>query len=165
MAETLVIASGSKEDKYRELLPQLAALLAGETDLTARLANASAALKATFDWLWVGFYLVRETQDAEALVLAPFQGPIACFRIAHGRGVCGAAWARNETLLVPDVEAFPGHIACSSLSRSEVVVPLRDAAGRVIGVLDVDSVRLGDFDEVDQAWLEKLAALVIEDGR
>lgn len=165
MAETLHIAQGSKEEKYRELLPQLVALLAGETDLTARLANTCAALKATFDWLWVGFYLLRDGMDGEALVLGPFQGPVACFRIAYGRGVCGAAWARNETLLVPDVDAFPGHIACSSLSRSEVVVPMHDAAGRVIGVLDVDSVKLGDFDEVDQAWLEKIAALVIEDGR
>lgn len=165
MAETLLVSEGSKDDKYRELLPQLAALLAGETDLIARLANASAALKATFDWLWVGFYLVSEQQGGEALVLGPFQGPIACFRITHGRGVCGAAWARNETLLVPDVEAFPGHIACSSLSRSEVVVPLRNAAGSVIGVLDVDSVRLNDFDEVDQSWLEKIAALIVEDGK
>ncbi len=129
----------------------------GEADLIARLANAAAALHATFDWLWTGFYLVRDKQ----LVLGPFQGPIACFRIAHGRGVCGAAWARNETLLVPDVEVFPGHIACSSLSRSEIVVPLRDTSGEVIGVLDVDSIRLADFDEVDQAWLEKVAALVM----
>ncbi len=157
MAENLHIAAGSKEEKYRELLPQLESLLAGEADLVARLANAAAALHATFDWLWTGFYLVRDQQ----LVLGPFQGPIACFRIAHGRGVCGAAWARNETLLVPDVEAFPGHIACSSLSRSEIVVPLRDTSGEVIGVLDVDSIRLADFDEVDQAWLEKVAALVM----
>lgn len=157
MAENLHIAAGSKEEKYRELLPQLESLLAGEADLVARLANAAAALHATFDWLWTGFYLVRDKQ----LVLGPFQGPIACFRIAHGRGVCGAAWARNETLLVPDVEAFTGHIACSSLSRSEIVVPLRDTSGEVIGVLDVDSIRLADFDEVDQAWLEKVAALVM----
>ena len=157
MAENLHIAAGSKEEKYRELLPQLESLLAGEADLVARLANAAAALHATFDWLWTGFYLVRDQQ----LVLGPFQGPIACFRIAHGRGVCGAAWARNETLLVPDVEAFPGHIVCSSLSRSEIVVPLRDTSGEVIGVLDVDSIRLADFDEVDQAWLEKVAALVM----
>lgn len=157
MAENLHIAAGSKEEKYRELLPQLESLLAGEADLVARLANTAAALHATFDWLWTGFYLVRDQQ----LVLGPFQGPIACFRIAHGRGVCGAAWARNETLLVPDVEAFPGHIACSSLSRSEIVVPLRDTSGEVIGVLDVDSIRLADFDEVDQAWLEKVAALVM----
>lgn len=157
MAENLHIAAGSKEERYRELLPQLESLLAGEADLVARLANTAAALHATFDWLWTGFYLVRDAQ----LVLGPFQGPIACFRIAHGRGVCGAAWARNETLLVPDVEAFPGHIACSSLSRSEIVVPLRDASGEVIGVLDVDSVRLADFNEVDQAWLEKVAALVV----
>lgn len=159
MAETLHIAEGSKEDKYRELLPQLAALLAGETDLTARLANAGAALHTTFDWLWTGFYLVR----AGDLVLGPFQGPVACFRIAHGRGVCGAAWARNITLVVPDVEAFPGHIACSSLSRSEIVVPLRDAAGAVIGVLDVDSIRLNDFDDIDRVWLEQVVALIVGD--
>lgn len=159
MAESLFVSKGGKEDKYFELLPQLAALLAGETDLTARLANTAAALNATFNWLWVGFYLVR----ADELVLGPFQGPVACFRIKQGRGVCGGAWVRNETLLVPDVEAFPGHIACSSLSRSEIVVPLRDAAGAVVGVLDVDSETLNDFDEVDQEWLEKLAVLVMKD--
>ena len=161
MAETLTIAQGGKEEKYRELLPQLAALLAGEPDLTARLANASAALQATFGWLWTGFYLIR----GDDLVLGPFQGPIACFRIKQGRGVCGTAWSRNETLVVPDVEAFPGHIACSSLSRSEIVVPLRDAAGNVIGVLDVDSLDLNDFDETDRVWLEKVAALVVKDCR
>lgn len=159
MAESLFVSKGGKEDKYFELLPQVAALLAGETDLTARLANAAAALNATFNWLWVGFYLVRDDE----LVLGPFQGPVACFRIKHGRGVCGGAWARNATLLVPDVEVFPGHIACSSLSRSEIVVPLRDAAGAVVGVLDVDSENLNDFDEVDQEWLEKLAVLVMKD--
>lgn len=159
MVETLHIAAGAKQEKYRELLPQLAALLDGEADMTARLANTCAALKATFDWLWVGFYLVRNGE----LVLGPFQGPIACFRIAHGRGVCGTAWAQNATQLVPDVDAFPGHIACSSLSRSEVVVPLHDDEGEVTGVLDVDSVHLNDFDEVDQAWLEKIAALAIKD--
>jgi len=159
MTESLFVSKGGKEDKYFELLPQLTALLAGETDLTARLANTAAALNATFDWLWVGFYLVRDDE----LVLGPFQGPVACFRIKQGRGVCGGAWARNETLLVPDVEAFPGHIACSSLSRSEIVVPLRDATGVVVGVLDVDSEKLNDFDEVDQEWLEKLAVLVMKD--
>ena len=159
MAETLHIAAGGKQEKYGELLPQLAALLSGEADITARLANTCAALKATFDWLWVGFYLVRNGE----LVLGPFQGPVACFRIARGRGVCGAAWAQNATQLVPDVDAFPGHIACSSLSRSEVVVPLHNDAGEVIGVLDVDSVHLNDFDEVDQAWLEKIAALALKD--
>ncbi len=157
MAESLQRAQGDKADKYSALIPQLEALLAGETNLIARLANTAAALHATFDWLWTGFYLVRNDQ----LVLGPFQGPIACFRIAHGRGVCGTAWAQNATLLVPDVEAFPGHIACSSLSRSEIVVPLRDAGGQVMGVLDVDSLKLADFDAVDQAWLEKIAALVV----
>ena len=151
MAESLFVSKGGKEDKYFELLPQLDALLAGETDLTARLANTAAALNATFDWLWVGFYLVRDDE----LVLGPFQGPVACFRIKQGRGVCGGAWARNETLLVPDVEAFPGHIACSSLSKSEIVLPVMKD-GKVIAVLDIDSDKLGDFDERDKRWLELL---------
>ncbi|BCL76166.1 hypothetical protein JHS3_19020 [Jeongeupia sp. HS-3] len=157
MAENLIIAGGDKAARYASLLPQLAALLDGETNLTARLANTAAALKQSFDWLWVGFYLV----DGDELVLGPFQGPVACFRIRHGRGVCGTAWARNETQLVADVDAFPGHIACSSASRSEVVVPLRNAQGGVIGVLDVDSERLGDFDDVDACELEAIAALVV----
>ena len=121
----------------------------GEPDGTANLANVAAALKEQFGWLWVGFYLVREGE----LVVGPFQGPVACTRIRKGRGVCGTSWAEERTLIVPDVEAFPGHIACSSLSRSEIVVPIRGAAG-VVGVLDVDSADLSAFDEEDQRWLE-----------
>lgn len=153
MAENLQITTTSKEDKYRELLPQLEALVAGETNLIANLANVCAALKMTFDWLWVGFYLV----DGEELVLGPFQGPIACTRISYGRGVCGNAWAQRTTLVIPDVEQFPGHIACSSLSRSEIVVPLLDEAGQVIAVLDVDSVVVADFDDCDRHYLELIA--------
>ena len=155
MAEDLTIIRGSKEQQYATLLPQIEALLMGETDLVANLANVAAALKEQFDWLWVGFYLVKEDQ----LVLGPFQGPVACTRIQKGRGVCGSAWAEKKTLIVPDVEAFPGHIACSSASKSEIVLPLiKD--GIVTGVLDVDSADLGQFDEIDQKWLEKVIGLL-----
>lgn len=153
MAEDLNIAQGTKEEKYRALLPQLKGLLEGEDDLIANLANASAALKETFCFFWVGFYLVK----GEELVLGPFQGPIACTRIKKGRGVCGTAWAKAQTLVVPDVDAFPGHIACSSLSRSEIVVPLRNAEG-VWGVLDIDSEELDSFDETDARFLEELCS-------
>lgn len=151
MAEDLNIAQGTKEEKYRTLLPQLKSLLEGEDDLIANLANASAALKETFGFFWVGFYLVK----GEELVLGPFQGPIACTRIKKGRGVCGTAWAKAQTLVVPDVDAFPGHIACSSLSRSEIVVPLR-RGDEVWGVLDIDSEELNSFDETDARFLEEL---------
>lgn len=151
MAEDLNIAQGTKEEKYRTLLPQLKSLLEGEDDLIANLANASAALKETFRFFWVGFYLVK----GEELVLGPFQGPIACTRIKKGRGVCGTAWAKAQTLVVPDVDAFPGHIACSSLSRSEIVVPLR-RGDEVWGVLDIDSEELNSFDETDARFLEEL---------
>lgn len=151
MAEDLNIAQGTKEEKYRTLLPQLKSLLEGEDDLIANLANASAALKETFGLFWVGFYLVK----GEELVLGPFQGPIACTRIKKGRGVCGTAWAKAQTLVVPDVDAFPGHIACSSLSRSEIVVPLRRGE-EVWGVLDIDSEELNSFDETDARFLEEL---------
>lgn len=151
MAEDLNIAQGTKEEKYRTLLPQLKSLLEGEDDLIANLANASAALKETFCFFWVGFYLVK----GEELVLGPFQGPIACTRIKKGRGVCGTAWAKAQTLVVPDVDAFPGHIACSSLSRSEIVVPLRKG-DEVWGVLDIDSEELNSFDETDARFLEEL---------
>lgn len=153
MAEDLNIAQGTKEEKYRTLLPQLKSLLEGEDDLIANLANASAALKETFRFFWVGFYLVK----GEELVLGPFQGPIACTRIKKGRGVCGTAWAKAQTLVVPDVDAFPGHIACSSLSRSEIVVPLRNAEG-VWGVLDIDSEELNSFEETDARFLEELCS-------
>lgn len=153
MAEDLNIAQGTKEEKYRTLLPQLKSLLEGEDDLIANLANASAALKETFGFFWVGFYLVK----GEELVLGPFQGPIACTRIKKGRGVCGTAWAKAQTLVVPDVDAFPGHIACSSLSRSEIVVPLR-RGDEVWGVLDIDSEELNSFDETDARFLEELCS-------
>ncbi|GGP21681.1 GAF domain-containing protein [Silvimonas iriomotensis] len=156
MAETLVIEGGSKAERYQSLEKQLTALLEGEHDPIARMANTAAALQMTFGWLWIGFYRVV----GEQLVLGPFQGPIACTRIAYGKGVCGGAWAQNKTLVVPDVDAFPGHIACSSLSRSEVVVPLYDADGKVTGVLDVDSTELATFDDEDGYWLERLMAVM-----
>ena len=156
MAEDLYINAGSKTEKYRALLPQLKNLLAGEDDLIANLANVSAALKETFHFFWVGFYLVK----GEELVLGPFQGPIACTRIRKGRGVCGTAWDRAETLVVPDVDAFPGHVACSSLSRSEIVVPLKREDGEVWGVLDIDSDDLGGFDETDARFLEEMIKML-----
>ncbi len=155
MAEDLLIEVGTKEEKYRSLLPQIEALIAGESDAIANLANICAALKEQFDFFWVGFYLVKEN----CLVLGPFQGPVACTRIALGKGVCGAAWQRCETILVEDVDAFPGHIACSSLSRSEIVIPFFQD-GCVAGVLDVDSTELNSFDLTDQEWLEKIVKLI-----
>ena len=155
MAEDLSIAQGTKEEQYQSLLPQISGLLEGEPDLIANLANIAAALKEQFGWLWVGFYLVKENE----LVLGPFQGPVACTRIRKGRGVCGTSWAMGETLLVPDVEKFPGHIACSSLSRSEIVIPLFKN-GEVAGVIDVDSNELNHFDETDKAYLQKILQLI-----
>ena len=155
MAEDLSIITGTKEEQYTALYPQIAALLEGEPDLVANLANTAAALKEQFGWLWVGFYLVKNGE----LVLGPFQGPVACTRIRKGRGVCGTSWAEAKTLIVPDVEKFPDHIACSSLSRSEIVVPLfRDS--EVAGVLDVDSSDLDQFDETDRIHLEKIVGLL-----
>lgn len=151
MSEDLHFSSGSKEEQYRSLLPQIQSLIEGEEDLVANLANVAAALKEAFDFFWVGFYLVKQDE----LVLGPFQGPVACTRIRKGRGVCGTAWKSAATQLVPDVDAFPGHIACSSRSRSEIVIPLfKD--GVVWGVLDVDSDQLNSFDEIDQVYLEQL---------
>ncbi|WP_419803322.1 GAF domain-containing protein [Mucilaginibacter sp.] len=155
MAEDLTISKGTKQEKYETLVPQIKALLEGETDLVANLANVAAALKEQFGWFWVGFYLLKEAQ----LVLGPFQGPVACTRIRKGRGVCGTSWAKAETLIVPDVEAFPGHIACSSLSRSEIVLPIFQAEN-VVGVLDVDSSRLNGFDEIDAQYLQKIVKLI-----
>lgn len=155
MAEDLsILKTTDKSEQYRSLLPQIEALISGESDTVANLANVCAALKEAFGFFWVGFYLVKDGE----LVLGPFQGPVACTRIRKGKGVCGASWEQNQTLLVPDVDAFPGHIACSSLSKSEIVIPLRNAAGEVVGVLDVDSDRLNDFDAVDQEFLEQLVA-------
>lgn len=156
MAEDLHIAEGTKEEKYGLLLPQLKGLLEDETDWVANLANAAAALKETFGFFWVGFYRVV----GEELLLGPFQGPVACTRIRKGRGVCGTAWSEARTLLVPDVDAFPGHIACSSQSRSEIVVPLCIADGSVWGVLDIDSDKKGNFDEVDVKYLETIVKLI-----
>lgn len=153
MAEELFIAQASKEEKYRVLLPQVKALCTGESSLVANLANTTSALKMTFDFFWVGFYLVENDE----LVLGPFQGPIACTRIAFGKGVCGSAWKQDETLVVPDVDAFPGHIACSSDSKSEIVIPIRKN-GQVVAVLDVDSAALNDFDQVDADHLNELCA-------
>lgn len=151
MAEELIVYQGEKSDQYSGLLPQVQALVSGESNLTANLANVAAALKTTFDFFWVGFYLVENDE----LVLGPFQGPIACTRIRKGKGVCGTAWSENKPLLVPDVEAFPGHIACSSDSKSEIVIPIRKD-DRVVGVLDVDSDVLNDFDSVDEYYLTAL---------
>lgn len=155
MAEDLNIISGNKTEKYQSLVPQIKALLEGEPDVVANLANVSAALKEQFGWLWTGFYLVK----GQELVLGPFQGPVACTRIKYGRGVCGSSWEQARTLVVPDVEKFPGHIACSSLSRSEIVVPLI-RNGVVVGVLDVDSEQLDHFDETDQQYLEEIVSLL-----
>lgn len=158
MAETLTVSkTASKEDKYKSLLPQIEALITGEDDQIANLANISAALKEAFGWLWVGFYLVR---DGQQLVLGPFQGPIACTRINYGKGVCGTSWKDGKTIIVPDVEKFPGHIACSSLSRSEIVVPIKDLYGNVTGVLDIDSGELNTFNQTDKKYLEKLVKLI-----
>lgn len=155
MAEDLDIVTGNKAEQYQSLIPQIKGLLEGEPDLVANLANVVAALKEQFGWLWVGFYVVKN----EELVLAPFQGPVACTRISMGRGVCGSCWAQAKTLIVPDVEKFPGHIACSSLSRSEIVVPvIRN--NKVIAVLDVDSSELNHFDTTDQQYLEEIVSLI-----
>lgn len=151
MAEQLFFQSTDKLSRYAELRPQLEALIGSETDAVANMANFCAALKAAFGWFWIGFYVVREEQ----LVLGPFQGPIACTRIQYGKGVCGTAWAEQKSQLVADVEAFPGHIACSALSKSELVVPIfKDQ--KVWGVLDIDSTKLADFDQTDQVEIEKL---------
>ena len=155
MAEDLQIAVGSKAEQYQSLLPQIGGLLGGETDLIANLANIAGALKEQFNWLWVGFYLVKKNE----LVLGPFQGPVACTRIQYGRGVCGSSWKEKKTLIVPDVEKFPGHIACSSLSRSEIVVPLWQD-NEVFGILDVDSEELNHFDETDAEYLGKILQLL-----
>jgi len=148
MSEDLSIIEGTKEDQYKSLLPQIKGLLEGETDLIANLANVSAALKEQFNWLWIGFYLVKNNE----LVVGPFQGPVACTRIKKGRGVCGTSWAEKKTVIVDDVEKFPGHIACSSLSKSEIVVPVLKN-NEVIAVLDVDSASLNSFDATDEKYL------------
>jgi len=155
MAEDLKIITGNKVEIYQSLIPQITALIDGEPDLVANLANIAAALKEQFGWLWIGFYQVKNDE----LVLGPFQGPVACTRIRKGRGVCGASWLQAQTLIVADVEKFPGHIACSSLSRSEIVVPvIRN--DEVLGVLDADSEVLDLFDETDKKFLEEIVNLI-----
>lgn len=155
MAEDLQIITGTKDEQFQTLLPQIKALIEGEPDLIANLANVCGALKEQFNWLWVGFYLVKNNE----LVLGPFQGPVACTRIKKGRGVCGTSWQKKETIVVPDVEAFPGHIACSSASRSEIVVPaIRN--GEVVAVLDVDSEYLSYFDDNDLKYLEEIVEMI-----
>ncbi|MBS1635947.1 MAG: GAF domain-containing protein [Bacteroidetes bacterium] len=156
MAEDLTIQGTTKSERYTSLLPQIKALLEGETDAIANMANVCAALKEAFGFFWVGFYLVKDNQ----LVLGPFQGPVACTRIALGKGVCGTAWKERKTLIVDDVDAFPGHIACSSLSKSEIVVPMFNAAGDVCGVLDVDSDSYAGFDADDERELKAIVALL-----
>jgi len=156
MAEDLsIIRSTDKKEQYLSLIPQIEALLEGETDLIANLANICAALKEQFNWFWVGFYMMKDNE----LVLGPFQGPVACTRIAKDKGVCGASWAQEKILVVPDVEEFPGHIACSSLSRSEIVLPLFHIS-EVVGVLDVDSEHLDQFDETDAKYLDQIIKLI-----
>ncbi|MFC6098671.1 GAF domain-containing protein [Olivibacter domesticus] len=153
MAENLTIQTGTKESQYKSLLPQIKALIEGEDDLIANLANISAALKAQFNFFWVGFYVVKN----EELILGPFQGPIACTRIKKGKGVCGSAWAESKVLIVPDVEKFPGHIACSLDAKSEIVLPFY-RNGTIVGVLDIDSDTLNSFDSVDKEYLTQLLA-------
>ena len=155
MAEDLSIITGTKQEQYEALIPQINALIEGEPDLVANLANTVAALKEQFGWFWVGFYLVKKDE----LVLGPFQGPVACTRIKKGRGVCGASWAQEKTLIVPDVEKFPGHIACSSVSKSEIVVPVI-INNEVVAVLDVDSDAFDQFDETDKRYLEKIVSSI-----
>ena len=153
MAEHFEIAAGGKAEKYALLLKQVEAVVDGEPDMIANMANVAAMIHETFGFWWTGFYCVV----ADELVLGPFQGPLACSRIKRGRGVCGTAWAEAQTQVVPDVDRFPGHIACSSASRSEIVVPML-VGGEVTAVLDIDSSRLNTFDEVDRLWLERIVA-------
>lgn len=157
MAEQLIIEQGNKALQYEALLPQIEALITGEKDTVANMANITAALKQTFGFFWVGFYVVKDN----TLVLAPFQGPIACTRIKYGKGVCGTAWKETRTLVVPNVDLFPGHIACSSDSKSEIVIPVTRNK-EVIAVLDLDSNTLNSFDDTDQLYLERLCTIVAE---
>ena len=155
MAEELVLQQGHKAEQYQNIIPQIQAIVEDETDVIANLANICAALKQQFDWFWIGFYLVKDSE----LVLGPFQGPIACTRIAKGRGVCGTAWQQLQVIIVPDVDQFPGHIACSSASKSEIVLPIMKN-GQCVGVLDVDSDELNQFDEIDAEYLKQLITVI-----
>lgn len=156
MAENLLISKGNKEEKYTLLYKQIVSLTEGESDTIANMANIAAMIHATFGFWWTGFYRVCNDE----LVLGPFQGPLACSRIKYGRGVCGTAWKEQCTQVVPDVDKFPGHIACSSASRSEIVVPVKNNSGEVTAVLDIDSEHLATFDECDQKWLEAIVSLL-----
>lgn len=156
MAEELHITATNKADRYKELYPQIKGLLEGETDLIANMANVCSALKYGMEFFWIGFYLVKGNE----LVLGPFQGTIACTRIAKGKGVCGKSWELNDIIIVDDVDQFPGHIACSSLSKSEIVLPVRDQNKNIIAVLDVDSDQYSSFDRVDEEWLSKIVELL-----
>ena len=155
MSEELNISEGSKTDKYATLLPQIQSVVSGEPDMIANMANVASMLHETFHFWWTGFYRVIDG----VLVLGPFQGPLACTRIKRGKGVCGTAWAEQQTIIVPDVDAFPGHIACSSLSRSEIVVPVK-RNGEVIAVLDIDIKDLNTFDSTDQKYLEQITQIL-----
>lgn len=155
MAEELSLQQGNKAEQYQSLIPQIQAIVADESDVIANLANICAALKQQFNWFWIGFYLVKDNE----LVLGPFQGPIACTRIAKGRGVCGTAWQQQKVMIVPDVEQFPGHIACSSDSKSEIVLPVMKQ-NKCVAVLDIDSDALDSFDEVDAEYLKQIVAIV-----
>ncbi len=164
MAEELIITAKDKAGIYAQILPQIEAVVAAETDMIANMANISAILKEAFGFWWVGFYIVKSCPGGgEELVLGPFQGPLACTRIRKGRGVCGTAWEKGETIVVPDVEQFPGHIACSSLSCSEIVVPVFNPDGVVMAVLDIDSEHLATFDVTDKEWLEKMMQIKFAD--
>lgn len=155
MAEELSLQQGNKAEQYQSLIPQIQAIVADESDVIANLANICAALKQQFNWFWIGFYLVKDNE----LVLGPFQGPIACTRIGKGRGVCGTAWQQQKVMIVPDVEQFPGHIACSSDSKSEIVLPVMKQ-NKCVAVLDIDSDALDIFDEVDAEYLKQVVAIV-----
>lgn len=158
MAEDLKITATNKQEKYLELIPQIKALMEGESDMTANMANICAALKYGMNFFWVGFYLVKDNQ----LVLGPFQGPVACTRIHKGKGVCGASWERGEVIIVEDVDRFPGHIACSSLSKSEIVLPIYNSKKEIIGVLDVDSDEYACFDKTDEKYLSEILELFVK---
>lgn len=155
--ESIIVPEGDKNKVYESLIPQILALTEGEADSIANMANISAALKEAFGFWWVGFYIVKEdnSEHGSSLVLGPFQGPVACTRIAYGRGVCGSCWKTEKSVIVPDVDKFPGHIACSSLSKSEIVVPVF-RGGKIVSVLDIDSDKPDDFDDIDRQWLELL---------
>ncbi len=160
MAESIIVSGLSKKEKYESLLPQIKALVEGETNTIANLSNIMSALKFGMDYLWVGIYFVDLTKGAKELVLGPFQGPVACTRIAYGKGVCGKSWETKQTIIVDDVDQFPGHIACSSLSRSEIVLPALNKNGDAILILDVDSEHLANFDETDKHYLEKVIQII-----